>query len=128
MTTAPTPHSTTTFHHSTNTAVFQIKIAVWASLVANFCLCVLQCLSSHCSSSVFILNRAFTHVFLNEILVYAAISSGSLSLLATGIDSVFDIGSNILLFFLHRKAAKLDINKWPVGGTRLQTIGNVVYG
>ena len=60
--------------------------------------------------------------------VYAAISSGSLSLLATGIDSVFDVGSNVLLFWLHRKAAKLDSNKWPVGGARLETIGNIIYG
>ncbi|KLO07318.1 CDF manganese transporter [Schizopora paradoxa] len=79
-----------------------IQIAIWASLLANFSLCVLQ--------------------------LYAAISSASLSLLATGIDSVFDIGSNILLFYLHKKALSLDINKWPVGGTRLQTIGNIVYG
>lgn len=61
-------------------------------------------------------------------LVYAAISSLSLSLLATGIDSIFDLGSNVLLFWLHRKAAKLDVNKWPVGGARLETIGNIVYG
>ncbi|RDB29469.1 Metal tolerance protein 3 [Hypsizygus marmoreus] len=79
-----------------------VKIAIYASLISNFGLCVLQ--------------------------MYAAISSGSLSLLATGIDSVFDIGSNILLFWLHRKAEKLDINKWPVGGARLETIGNIVYG
>ncbi|PPQ99526.1 hypothetical protein CVT24_005316 [Panaeolus cyanescens] len=79
-----------------------VKIAVYASLIANFALCVLQ--------------------------MYAAASSLSLSLLATGIDSVFDIGSNVLLFFLHRKAAKLDVNKWPVGGARLETIGNIVYG
>jgi len=79
-----------------------VKIAVWASLIANFALCVLQ--------------------------LYAAISSLSLSLLATGIDSVFDIGSNILLVWLHKKAANLDVNKWPVGGARLETIGNIVYG
>ncbi|KAI0076049.1 CDF-like metal transporter [Panus rudis PR-1116 ss-1] len=79
-----------------------VKIAVWASLLANFSLCVLQ--------------------------LYAAISSLSLSLLATGIDSVFDIGSNVLLVWLHKKAAKLDLNKWPVGGSRLETIGNIVYG
>jgi divalent metal cation (Fe/Co/Zn/Cd) transporter len=60
--------------------------------------------------------------------VYAAVSSLSLSLLETGIDSVFDVGSNILLFWLHRKAAKLDVNIWPVGGARLETIGNIVYG
>ena len=60
--------------------------------------------------------------------VYAAISSLSLSLLATGIDSVFDIGSNILLIWLHKKADRMDMNKWPVGGARLETIGNIVYG
>ncbi|KAI0778811.1 CDF-like metal transporter [Trametes elegans] len=79
-----------------------IKIAVWASLIANLALCILQ--------------------------MYAAISSLSLSLLATGIDSVFDIGSNVLLFWLHKKAEALDSNKWPVGGSRLETIGNIVYG
>ncbi|KAL5494691.1 hypothetical protein ACEPAI_152 [Sanghuangporus weigelae] len=76
------------------------KIAVWASMISNFALCVLQ--------------------------LYAAISSGSLSLLATGIDSVFDIGSNIVLYWLHKKARSLDMNKWPVGGSRLETIGNIV--
>ncbi|KDQ63008.1 hypothetical protein JAAARDRAFT_29002 [Jaapia argillacea MUCL 33604] len=83
-------------------ARFPVKVAVYASLIANFSLCVLQ--------------------------LYAAISSGSLSLLATGIDSVFDIGSNVLLFFLHRKASRLDMSRWPVGGARLETIGNIVYG
>ncbi|KAF8492669.1 hypothetical protein JB92DRAFT_3002180 [Gautieria morchelliformis] len=79
-----------------------VKIAVWASLVANFALCVLQ--------------------------LYAAISSVSLSLLATGIDAIFDLGSNVMLVLLHRKAKSLDVNKWPVGGARLETIGNIVYG
>ncbi|EIN14347.1 CDF-like metal transporter [Punctularia strigosozonata HHB-11173 SS5] len=79
-----------------------VKIAVWASLVANFALCVLQ--------------------------MYAAISALSLSLIATGIDSIFDIGSNVLLFWLHRKATRMDANRWPVGGSRLETIGNVIYG
>ncbi|ESK96169.1 cdf-like metal transporter [Moniliophthora roreri MCA 2997] len=79
-----------------------VKIAVWASLIANLSLCVLQ--------------------------MYAAISALSLSLLATGIDSIFDIGSNVVLFWLHRKSEKLDVNKWPVGGARLETIGNIVYG
>ena len=60
--------------------------------------------------------------------MYGAISSLSLSLLATGIDSVFDLGSNVLLFWLHKKADALDVNKWPVGGSRLETIGNIVYG
>ena len=68
-------------------------------------------------------------LFLNvSATVYAAISSLSLSLLATGIDSLFDIGSNVLLFWLHKKASRMDVNKWPVGGARLETIGNIVYG
>lgn len=79
-----------------------VKIAIYASLFGNFALCALQ--------------------------VYAAVSGGSLSLLATGIDSVFDVGSNIVLFWLHRKAQRLDVNKWPVGGARLETIGNITYG
>ncbi|KAJ3739313.1 CDF-like metal transporter [Lentinula detonsa] len=79
-----------------------VKIAIYASMAANLGLCVLQ--------------------------LYAAISSGSFSLLATGIDSIFDIGSNVLLWYLHRKATRLDINKWPVGGARLENIGNIVYG
>ncbi|KAJ2915923.1 hypothetical protein MD484_g4471, partial [Candolleomyces efflorescens] len=79
-----------------------VKIAIYASLWSNFALCVLQ--------------------------LYAAISSGSLSLLATAIDSVFDIGSNLLLWWLHRKSVSLDTSKWPVGGARLETIGNVIYG
>ena len=64
----------------------------------------------------------------HALLVYAAISSLSLSLIATGIDSVFDIGSNVLLWWLHRKAERLDVNRWPVGGARLETIGNIIYG
>lgn len=61
-------------------------------------------------------------------LVYAAVSSVSLSLIATGIDATFDFGSNIFLYWTHKKALSMDINKWPVGGSRLETIGNVVYG
>ena len=29
---------------------------------------------------------------------------------------------------MHRKSARLDINKWPVGGARLEPIANIVYG
>ncbi|KAG6808035.1 hypothetical protein H0H92_005622 [Tricholoma furcatifolium] len=78
-----------------------VKIAIYASLISNLSLCILQ--------------------------MYAAISSGSLSLLATGIDAVFDIGSNILLFWINKKAERLDVNRWPVGGARLENIGNIVY-
>ncbi|SJK99808.1 uncharacterized protein ARMOST_03119 [Armillaria ostoyae] len=78
-----------------------VEIAVWTNLISNLALYAIQ--------------------------MYATISSVSLSLLATGIDSVFDIGSNVVLFRLHLKAEKLDMNKWPVGGSRLENIGNIVY-
>ncbi|KAK0430694.1 hypothetical protein EV421DRAFT_1912582 [Armillaria borealis] len=79
-----------------------VEIAVWTNLISNLALYAIQ--------------------------MYVAISSVSLSLLATGIDSVFDIGSNVVLFRLHLKAEKLDMNKWPVSGSRLENIGNIVYG
>jgi hypothetical protein len=60
--------------------------------------------------------------------VYAAISSVSLSLIATGVDACFDFGSNLFLYLIHKQADKMDINKWPVGGARLETIGNIIYG
>lgn len=41
--------------------------------------------------------------------------------------TVFYIGSNVMLFWLHLKAEKLDVNKRPVGGARLENIGNIVY-
>ncbi len=72
-----------------NVALFpplQIQIAVWASLVANFSLCVLQ---REYSFSM----KSHALIYFACYLVYAAISSQSLSLLATGIDSVFDLGA-----------------------------------
>ena len=60
--------------------------------------------------------------------MYAAVTASSLSLLATGIDAVFDFGSNLFLYAIHKRANALDVNKWPVGGSRLETIGNIVYG
>ncbi|KAH9932070.1 CDF manganese transporter [Epithele typhae] len=80
----------------------QVRIAIWASLLANIFLCFLQ--------------------------MYAAIVSESLSLLSTGIDAVFDMCSNMLLVWLHHKALNMDKDKWPVGGARLETIGNILYG
>ncbi|KAK0193544.1 hypothetical protein F5146DRAFT_1134204 [Armillaria mellea] len=64
----------------------------------------------------------------NLALLYVAISSVSVSLLAAGIDSVFDIGSNVVPFWTHLKAEKLDLNKWHVSGTHLEDIRNIVYG
>ncbi|KAN0135624.1 CDF zinc transporter 2 [Lactarius tabidus] len=98
----PMEEHTEDARHEEDLSRLPVKIAVRASLAANIALAVLQ--------------------------MYAAVSSASLSLLATGIDSVFDVGSNFLLYYINHKSSRMDVNKWPVGGARLETIGNVVYG
>ncbi|KAK0444066.1 CDF-like metal transporter [Armillaria borealis] len=79
----------------------KVKIAVYASFIANCILSILQ--------------------------LYAAISSLSLSFFATAADSVFDPAANLLLNQLHRKSKRVDFDKYPGGGARLTTIGNIVY-
>lgn len=59
--------------------------------------------------------------------LYAAISSLSLSLFATAADSVFDPFANIILNMLHSKSKRLDERKWPIGGSRIENAGNIVY-
>ncbi|THV03053.1 cation diffusion facilitator 1 [Dendrothele bispora CBS 962.96] len=79
----------------------KVKIAIRASFFANCILAILQ--------------------------LYAAISSLSLSFFATAADSVFDPGANFILNRLHKNSKKVDLAKYPVGGARLTTIGNIVY-
>lgn len=76
-------------------------IAVHGSLVANILLSVLQ--------------------------LYAAISSGSLSLFATMADSIFDPMSNILLIVSHRAVNKVNADRFPSGKARLETAGNIGF-
>ncbi|KAK0472073.1 CDF manganese transporter [Armillaria novae-zelandiae] len=85
----------------TKESALKVKIAVYASFIANCILSVLQ--------------------------LYAAISSLSLSFFATAADSVFDPAANLLLNQLHRKSKRVDFDKYPGGGARLTTIGNIVY-
>ncbi|PRQ70348.1 CDF-like metal transporter [Rhodotorula toruloides] len=81
--------------------VAQIKIAVYGSLIANCILAILQ--------------------------LYAAISSLSLSIFGTAIDSVFDPLANGVLYYCHRKARRVDLRKYPSGGSKFETIGDIVY-
>ncbi|ESK83725.1 cation diffusion facilitator 1 [Moniliophthora roreri MCA 2997] len=79
----------------------KVRIAIQASFICNCLLSVLQ--------------------------LYAAISSLSLSFFATAADSVFDPGANYILNWLHRRSHRVDPHKYPGGGARLTTIGNIVY-
>ncbi|KAG8891386.1 hypothetical protein FRC01_014734, partial [Tulasnella sp. 417] len=98
----PLEEHTSDAREAEENAKLPVKIAIYASFIANLALCVLQ--------------------------IYATATSGSLAILAAGIDSFFDIGANFILGWFHRKSTRLDSNKWPVGGSRLETIGNIVYG
>ncbi|KAM0751634.1 hypothetical protein T439DRAFT_324824 [Meredithblackwellia eburnea MCA 4105] len=78
-----------------------IKIAINGSLIANICLAVLQ--------------------------IYAAVSSLSLSFFATAIDAVFDPMANGVLYYCHKKGEHVDLRDYPSGGSKFETIGDIVY-
>lgn len=59
--------------------------------------------------------------------LYAAISSGSLSLLATMSDAIFDPLSNITLIVCHRAVKRVDPRTFPSGKARIETAGNIVF-
>lgn len=79
----------------------KFRIAVYGSLAANIVLSALQ--------------------------LYAAISSGSLSLFTTMADAVFDPLSNLTLIFSNRAIARVDPRRFPAGKARLETVGNIVF-
>ena len=79
----------------------KFKIAVWGSLAANLVLTALQ--------------------------LYAAISSGSLSLFTTMADAIFDPMSNVTLILTNRAVRRVDPARFPSGKARLETVGNIVF-
>ncbi|KAH7254001.1 uncharacterized protein BKA55DRAFT_509943 [Fusarium redolens] len=79
----------------------KFRIAVWGSFAANVALSAVQ--------------------------LYAAISSGSLSLFTTMADSIFDPLSNLTLILSARAIRHVDSRRFPAGKARLETIGNIVF-
>ncbi|KAJ6781222.1 hypothetical protein PWT90_08754 [Aphanocladium album] len=79
----------------------KFKIAVWGSFVANVILAILQ--------------------------LYAAISSGSLSLVTSMADAVFDPLSNLTLILSNRAIKRVDPRRFPAGKARLETVGNILF-
>lgn len=77
------------------------KIAVQGSFAANLLLAALQ--------------------------IYAAVSSGSLSLFTTMADAIFDPLSNITLITCHRAIKTVDPRRFPSGKARIETAGNIVF-
>ncbi|KAK6840769.1 hypothetical protein PG995_015979 [Apiospora arundinis] len=79
----------------------KIKFAINASFTVNFCLFVIQ--------------------------LYAAISTGSLSLFATAADAFMDLVSSCVMLITSRMAARASIYDYPVGRTRIETMGIIIF-
>lgn len=79
----------------------KVKFAVNASFIVNFCLFIIQ--------------------------MYAAISTGSLSLFATAADAFMDLVSSVVMLVTSRMAARPSVYKYPVGRTRIETIGIIMF-
>ncbi|KAF2727463.1 hypothetical protein EJ04DRAFT_137478 [Polyplosphaeria fusca] len=79
----------------------KVKFAVNASFLVNFCLFIIQ--------------------------MYAAISTGSLSLFATAADAFMDLVSSIVMLVTSRLASRPSVYKYPVGRTRIETIGIIMF-
>jgi ABC-type multidrug transport system fused ATPase/permease subunit len=79
----------------------KVRFAVNASFVVNFCLFIIQ--------------------------IYAAVSTGSLSLFATAADAFMDLVSSVVMLVTSRMAARPSVYKYPVGRTRIETIGIIMF-
>ncbi|KAG9248079.1 hypothetical protein BJ878DRAFT_489767 [Calycina marina] len=79
----------------------KFQIAVYGSFAANICLAVLQ--------------------------IYGAVSSGSLSIITTMADAIFDPMSNVTLILSNRAVKRVDPNRFPSGKARLETVGNIAF-
>ena len=67
------------------------------------------------------------NVFLAALQLFAAIYSGSLALVATMSDAIFDPLSNVTLMISNRAVNKVDPRTFPSGKARIETAGNIVF-
>ncbi|CAH1766635.1 23718_t:CDS:2 [Entrophospora sp. SA101] len=79
----------------------KLKIAIYGSMFVNVCLCALQ--------------------------LYAAISTKSLALFATMVDSCMDLLSNGILLFTGRAANRKNLLVYPTGKAKMETAGIIVF-
>lgn len=74
-----------------------------------------------------VIGSFFANLALAGLQLYAAISSGSLSLLATMADAVFDPLSNVTLMLCNRAVKRVNPRTFPSGKARIETAGNIVF-
>ncbi|QDZ18893.1 cation efflux protein [Chloropicon primus] len=68
-----------------------------------------------------------TNVLLLVLKVVAAFLSGSLAIIASALDSLLDLTSGTILYFTNRAMRRPDIYKYPVGKTRMEPLGIIVF-
>lgn len=69
----------------------------------------------------------FTNVVLLAFKILAFALSGLLVILASAIDSALDLLSGSIIFVTHRLMQKRDIHHYPVGKTRYENLGIIVF-
>ncbi|KAH8804343.1 cation efflux family-domain-containing protein [Xylogone sp. PMI_703] len=79
----------------------KVKLAVRASFAVNFCLFIIQ--------------------------LYAAVSTGSLSLFATAADAFMDLVSSVVMLITSRMAGRPKPYQYPVGRRRVETLGIIMF-
>jgi cation diffusion facilitator family transporter len=84
-----------------NDEELKVRIAIYGSAMANFFLVILQ--------------------------LSAAITSGSLAILATAADAIMDLASSIVIILSNRAANGGKVLKYPTGKARMETAGVVVF-
>ncbi|KAI8098017.1 cation efflux family-domain-containing protein [Gilbertella persicaria] len=81
--------------------LFKLKLAIYGSVVANIVLFVLQ--------------------------LVAAVTSGSLSIFSTMADAFMDLLSSVVLMWATKQASKSNLQKYPAGKSRMETIGIIIF-
>ena len=76
---------------------------------------------------VAVLGSLGANVVLSGLQVFAAVTSGSLSLITTMADAVFDPLSNVMLIMTNRATHRVDPRRFPAGRARLETVGNIFF-
>ena len=83
--------------------------------------------SNHLKFAIAVKGSFAANLILAVLQIYASVTSGSLSLITTMADAIFDPLSNITLMVCHRAIRKVDSRRFPSGKARIETAGNIVF-
>ncbi|KAJ8448125.1 hypothetical protein Cgig2_031849 [Carnegiea gigantea] len=69
----------------------------------------------------------WANIILLLLKIYATISSGSLAIAASTLDSLLDLMAGGILWFTHLSMKKVNIYQYPIGKLRVQPVGIVIF-